>query len=126
VPELLKPLADELAAHIAAELALQPQTQPIDMGMVNIHAFMEAEARRRMEYSIRTGGLWTSRGSLKKGGREFLNLVYRIHESAKVLGIGAAPRAGVLRDMADARLGSLEVHAAQERLRAKYPIQTDA
>jgi hypothetical protein len=95
-------------------------------------AFKVAQAEKMEKYFEENGGMFTSRGALKKSADFYLRLSRQITDDAKVIGIGAAPGAAVMRDTAGARLGMAEVDVRLNRLRAKYdkveviPSTTDA
>lgn len=121
---LIQPRADELLGEIMG----MASSRPIDHMVAGRVAFKVAQAERLEKYFDRTGGMVTTRGNPKKGADFYLRLSRQITDDAKVLGIGAAPGAAVMRDTAGARLGMSEVAAIQNRLRNKAQLQppTDA
>jgi len=73
------------------------------------------------EYLDKSGGsLINARGTPKRVWVLWTKIQHGKREWAKILGIGPVPRAQMAQAMAGAAVGSMEVQAAQNRLRAKY------
>jgi hypothetical protein len=124
-PSLVQPMADELSIQIRQEIMELPYTLPVDATLVDSYSYVTSQIKRVREILDKSGGAMTTRGGIRPGAFFLNQLIHRQQELAKVIGVGAAPRASMMQAMAGARKDTSEVQAAQARLRSKYP-QTDA
>jgi hypothetical protein len=107
--------------------ALIPYLMECDEEAVKSYAAFCVQEDLIQEYLDKQGGsLITSRGAPRKVWVLWTKIQHGKREWAKILGIGPVPRAQMAQAMAGAAVGSMEVHAAQERLRAKYPVVLNA
>lgn len=118
-PEIVNERLPAIQARVAAELAEVSYLTPPDASLVRTFCYVTAQVELLQEYFDGQGGLFTSRGSPKKGASFMLLLIHRQQEMAKVLGLGPVPRAQMLQAAAGAGINALLVKQAQERLRAK-------
>ena len=118
-PRMIEARAAEIRERIEAEIAAVPYLTAPDAGIVRRYVWLSAQAQLIQEGLEATGGMVTSRGTERKGALLLMRVHRLLLETEKVLGLGAAPRAGVMRDMSGAHVGRAQVLAIQDRLREK-------
>jgi phage terminase small subunit len=109
----------QIQAEVEEELAEVGYLTRPDGSLVRKYCYIVAQTRLMEEWFEANGGMFTTRGGPKRSANFYLSLVRQQMELAKVLGLGAVPRAQVARDMAGAGRDVAEVRAAQERLRLR-------
>jgi len=110
---------------VAELTVLIPYLMDCDNEAVKSYASFCVQEDMVQEYLDRQGGsLITSRGAPRKVWVLWTKIQHGKREWAKILGIGPVPRAQMAQAMAGAVVGSMEVQAAQQRLRAKYTSVT--
>jgi hypothetical protein len=112
--------AAEISDRMDAELEQVPYLITQDGSLVRTYKKVTSQVELGWEYFERNGGIWTSRGTLKRGAIQLDRLMARQESLAKVLGLGAVPRSQVALAMANTRTADAEVRAAQERLRQRH------
>jgi hypothetical protein len=118
--ESLAVVKERLPAKVAELAVLIPFLQDCDLEAVKSYASFCVQEDLIQEYLKRQGGsLITSRGAPRRVWVLWTKIQHGKREWAKILGIGPVPRAQMAQAMAGAAVGSMEVRAAQERLRAK-------
>lgn len=119
-PRMIEARAAEIRARIESELDQSPvPVIAADGGLRRRYVWLSAQFEMAQERMEATGGMYTSRGTERKGVQLLLRLNRQLGDMEKLLGLGAAPRAGVLRDMSGAHVGKAQVDAIQRRLREK-------
>lgn len=119
----LEVITARLPAKVAELAQVIPYLQECDEEAVKSYAsFCVQEDLLQAFLDKQGGGLINSRGAPKRVWVLWTKIQHGKREWAKILGIGPVPRAQMAQAMAGAAVGSMEVRAAQERLRAKQGL----
>lgn len=114
--EVIQPGAEALAVRIKAGVEALPYTQDVDEPIVDTYSFISEQIRLRQDYYKRVGGMFTKRGTARKGSDLYDRLVRRQGELAKVLALGATARASMMQAAAGANKDLAKVRAGLDSL----------
>jgi hypothetical protein len=118
-PELIALRLPAIRDRVRAELGEVPYLIAPDSSLVERYCSLIAQAEMREEWFQLTGGMFTVTGAPRPGFSSYMLLLGNVEKFARVLGLGAHPRAQVAQAMAGAGKDVAMIRAAQERARAR-------
>lgn len=112
----------EIRARLDAELAEVPYLTPPDEGLKRSYCYVTSQRELMEERLEATGGLFTRRGTPRKGAGFLLQLIDRQEKLARSLGLGALARAQTIQAAAAGRRDAADVEARYARMRQKQRL----